>query len=192
MKETGSLNIKPRDPDSPPGWSYNPSTWPERLPDIALALIGFGLATYLTLYQVNAIHSVYEPFFGVGSHYVLKESIVPRYLPIPDAALGAGAYLVDAIADSIGGRRRWRTMPWMVLILAAFACGLAVIATVLTVFQGVLARHWCTLCLCSAFCSVAMLGAVLDEVLATLQYLRRQWSGHGPSGAWRALWGWEP
>lgn len=183
------MSTDPRDPDSPPGWSYNPSTWPERLPDIALALIGFGLATYLTLYQVDAIHSVYEPFFGDGSHYVLKESIVPRNLPIPDAGLGAAAYLVDAIVDAIGGRRRWRTMPWMVLLLGAVACGLAVIGTVLTVFQGVLARHWCTLCLGSAFCSVVMLGAVLDEVLATLQYLRVQWSRHGRHAAWRALWG---
>ena len=186
------MTIEPRDPDSPPGWSYNPSTWSERLPDIALALTGFGLATYLSLYQVGVIHSVYEPFFGQGSHYILKESIVPRYLPIPDAALGAVAYLMDAIADSIGGPRRWRTMPWIVLILAAFACGLAVMGTVLTAFQGVLARQWCTLCLCSAFCSVAMLGGVLDEVLATLQYLRRQWSEHGLHGAWRALWSLEP
>lgn len=185
------MNNGMMDPDSPPGWSYNPSTWAERLPDIAIALVGFGLATYLTLYQVDAISTVYEPFFGDGSHYVLKQSIVPRYFPIPDAALGAAAYLADAIADAIGGRRRWRTMPWMVLMLGALACGLAVIGTVLTVFQGVLAQHFCTLCLCSAFCSVLMLGAVLDEVLATLQYLRRQWNAHGWHGTWRALWGLE-
>ncbi len=26
----------------PPGWSYNPSTWAQRLPIVGLALIGFG------------------------------------------------------------------------------------------------------------------------------------------------------
>ena len=28
-------------PDVPPGWSYNPSSWPQRAPIIALALVGF-------------------------------------------------------------------------------------------------------------------------------------------------------
>ena len=35
----------------PPGWDYNPATWPQRLPIIVLAMIGFVIATYLALYQ---------------------------------------------------------------------------------------------------------------------------------------------
>ena len=32
--------------DRRPGWTYNPSSWPQRLPIIALALIGFAIAGY--------------------------------------------------------------------------------------------------------------------------------------------------
>jgi hypothetical protein len=37
----------PRDParaGTPPGWDYNPSTWKQRLPIVAIALAAFGIA----------------------------------------------------------------------------------------------------------------------------------------------------
>ena len=43
----------------PPGWSYNPSSWTERLPLVGVALAGFGVALYLALYQWGAIGSVW-------------------------------------------------------------------------------------------------------------------------------------
>src|SRR3990172_1638185 len=36
----GKMNMLPG-PDRPPGWSYNPSSWPQRTPIIALAFVGF-------------------------------------------------------------------------------------------------------------------------------------------------------
>ena len=33
-------------PDRPPGWSYNPSSWPQRAPIIALAFVGFFLSRH--------------------------------------------------------------------------------------------------------------------------------------------------
>lgn len=37
----------------PPGWTKNPSSLRERLPIVALALVGTGIATYLSLYQLG-------------------------------------------------------------------------------------------------------------------------------------------
>ena len=51
----------------PPGWDYNPATWPQRLPIIALAMIGFLIATYLALYQWRIVSWVWDPFFPEGS-----------------------------------------------------------------------------------------------------------------------------
>src|SRR5919205_1457619 len=95
------------DPGVPPGWSYNPSAWSDRLPIIGLALLGFGIALYLALYQLGVFAGVWEPFFGDGSRRILHSS-VSRLLPIPDAALGAMGYLLDAVTGAIGGRDRWR------------------------------------------------------------------------------------
>ena len=47
----------------PPGWSYNPSAWTQRLPIIALAFIGLYVSRYLAGYQLDHLDSVWEPFF---------------------------------------------------------------------------------------------------------------------------------
>ncbi len=67
----------------------DPSAWSKRLPAIALALVGCGIATYLALYQLGILAHSWEPFFGAGSRIILKESPLSHWLPVPDAALGA-------------------------------------------------------------------------------------------------------
>ena len=173
--------------DIPPGWSHNPSAWSKRLPVLALALTGCGIATYLGLYQLNVVPVVWEPFFRGGSHRILKESSIAHLLPFPDAILGAVVYLLDATAGAIGGSTRWRTMPWIVLLLGVLAGGLAVSGVLLAIFQRLLFHAYCTLCLASAACSILMVGWVMAEVLAAVQFLKRERKqGHS---AWQALWG---
>lgn len=171
----------------PHGWSYNPSDWSERLPVLALALTGFGIATYLGLYQLGIVAVVWEPFFGDGSHRILKESNIAHLLPIPDAVLGAAVYLLDAAVGAVGGRARWRTMPWIVLLLGVIAGALATGGVLLAIFQPVLFHAFCTLCLGSAACSILMVGFVMAEILAAVQFLKRE-REQGRS-AWQALWG---
>jgi hypothetical protein len=43
---------------NPPGWDDNPSSWSQRLPIVVLALIGFGIASYLTLFQYDVISTI--------------------------------------------------------------------------------------------------------------------------------------
>ncbi len=170
----------------PPGWSYNPSSWPQRLPIVGLALVGTAIAVYLTLYQVRVLPSVWEPFFGDGSRVILN-SKVSRVLPIPDAALGTFGYLVDAVTGIIGGRGRWRTMPWIVIVFGLAVGPLGAVSILLVVLQPVLLDAWCTLCLVSAVISVLMIGPAMDEFLASLQYMRRE-RDRGCS-LWSAFWG---
>ena len=73
-------------PDVPPGWSYNPSSWPQRAPIIALALVGFFLSRHMTAFQLGHITSLRDLFFGSGTERVLT-SEVSRAFPIPDAGL---------------------------------------------------------------------------------------------------------
>lgn len=174
---------------NPPGWSYNPSAWGQRLPIIAAALIGFVIASYLALYQLNVFGSVWEPFFGDGSRKILNSG-VSNVLPIPDAALGALGYLLDAVTGAIGGRARWRRMPWIVILFGMAVGPLGGISILLVILQPVLYDAWCTLCLASAVISVVMIGPALDEMLASMQHVRRERS-HGRS-AWRTFWGLDP
>ncbi len=172
--------------DIPPGWSYNPATWSQRLPIVGLALLGFGIATYLALYQLNVFATVWEPFFGDGSRIILNSSI-SHILPIPDAALGALGYLVDAGAGVIGGRSRWRTMPWIVVIFGLAVGPLGAVSIGLVIMQPVRFGTFSALALASAIISLVMIGPAMDEFLASLQYLKRE-HNRGRS-LWRAFWG---
>lgn len=170
----------------PPGWTYNPSTWEQRIPIVLLAIAGTGIAGYLSLYQLKLISRVWEPFFGNGSEIILK-SHISKVLPIPDAALGFIAYIIDAITGVIGGTKRWRTMPWMVILFGIAVGPLGLVSVLLVVLQPVLFNSWCTLCLASAVISVWMIGPAMDETLASMQYMKHL-KNSGKSG-WKAFWG---
>lgn len=163
----------------------NPSSWSQRLPIISLALVGVGIAGYLTLFQIGVIATVWEPFFGNGSRIILT-SRVSYALPIPDAALGMFGYLLDAVTGAIGGRERWRTRPWIVVIFGLAVGPLGAVSILLVILQPVLLNAWCTLCLLSAVVSLGMIGPAMDETMASLQYLRRVYD-RGES-VWRAFW----
>jgi hypothetical protein len=174
-------------PDVPAGWDYNPSAWPQRIPIIVLSLVGVGIAGYLAAFQLGFTRTVWEPFFGSGSERILTSWVSKLLHPIPDAGLGALGYLVDAVTGAIGGRRRWQTMPWMVVIFGLAIGPLGVVSVVLVVLQPVLFDSWCTLCLASGVVSVAMIGPAMDETLASLQHVRRARQRGG--SAWGAFWG---
>ena len=174
---------------NPPGWSKNPSTWSERLPIVLLALLGTGIASYLALYQLDVVGDVWEPFFGDGSRTIL-DSKVSHILPIPDAALGALSYLLDAVTGVIGGEDRWRKMPWIVIIFGLAVGPLGAVSILLVILQPVMFDAFCTLCLMSAVVSVLMIAPAMDEFLASLQHLQRE--RHKGHSLWRSFWGLGP
>lgn len=169
----------------PPGWTYNPSAWPQRLPIVLLALVGFFLSRYMAAYQLEHIDTVWDPFFGDGTERVLTSEI-SRAFPVSDAGLGALSYLIDALAGLLGGRRRWRTMPWMVLLFGFFVIPPGVISIVLVILQPIGVGAWCFVCLVTAVVMLMMVPPALDEVIATCQFLRRV--RRERQSLWRAVW----
>lgn len=176
---------RPREVGRPKGWSYNPSAWSQRIPVVGLALLGVVAAGYLSLYQLGIVDDVWEPFFGEGSRRIL-DSRVSRIFPVPDAVLGAVGYLVDAITGAIGGVERWRRRPWLVVLFGIAVGPLGLASVVLVILQPVMFDAFCTICLASALISVWMIGPAMDEVLASLQVLRRAHAG-GRS-VWKVFW----
>jgi len=172
-------------PETPPGWSYNPSAWSHRAPIVALALAGFFISRYMAAFQLGHIETVWEPFFSPGTRRIL-ESDVSKAFPVSDAGLGALSYLMDALAGLIGGARRWRTMPWMVVLFGLFIIPPGVVSIVLVILQPVAVGTWCTLCLIAAVAMLLMVPPALDEVIATGQLLLRNW--RAGNGFWRTFW----
>lgn len=180
------------DPDAPPGWGYNPASWGQRLPLVGLAAVGFLIAGYLALYQAGVFSRVWDPVFGEGSVAVLNSRVAEdtqRYLGLSDAALGAVGYLADAVTGVIGSTRRWRTMPWLVVLFGLLVGPLGAVSVLLVILQPFVGG-WCLLCLVTAFISVLMIGPAMDEVLASLQHLQAE--RRAGRSFWRAFWGLAP
>lgn len=156
--------------DIPPGWSYSPSAWSQRLPIIALGFVGFFIARYLAAYQLGHIAAVWDPVFSDGTRTIIT-SDVSKAWPIPDAGLGALSYLLEGLSGMMGGRARWRTMPWMVAMFGVLVIPLGAVSIFFIVIQPIMIGTWCTLCLVSAAAMVFMLPYTFDEVVAMLQYL---------------------
>lgn len=98
--------------------NQNPSSWPRRI-----------------------------PVFGAHSNEAVLTSSITRLPPLPDATLGALAYVVEAIVTIVGGSCRWRTAPWLVIVYGLVLAGLALTSLVLVLMQIFLVHaldpmHW--------------------------------------------------
>ena len=172
-------------PDVPAGWSYNPSSWLQRAPVIALGFLGFLGAHYMAAYQLGHIQAAWDPFFRDGTRAVL-ESRVSRAWPVSDAGLGATTYLLEVLMGLMGDRRRWRTMPWMVTFFGILVVPLGVTSIVLVILQPLSVGAWCTLCLATAVAMLVMIPLTLDEVVAMAQFLVQRHRAGRPF--WRTFW----
>jgi nucleoside-diphosphate-sugar epimerase len=166
------------DPDAvPPGWTYSPSSWLQRLPIIALGLFGFFIARYLAAYQLGHVNAVWDPIFDGalarnGSEHIIT-SDVSKAWPIADAGLGASAYMIEALMGAMGSGTRWRTMPWMVMFFFILVVPLGGVSIFFILIQPVIIGTYCTLCLIAAFAMLVMIPLALDEVIAMGQYMVR-------------------
>jgi hypothetical protein len=178
---------------APPGFTYNPSSWSQRIPICVLAGVAFFIATYMALYQWRLVPTAWDPVFGGQTRDVLDSETsetMRTWMLIPDAALGAIAYLGDALFGLAGSTRRWQYRPWMVILFGIDVIPLGVVSVILVVLQGTIVGAWCFLCLITALISLVLVIFSYDEVWATIRYLRRVWRHtHDRSLLWRTFWG---
>ncbi len=166
-------------PDVPPGWDYSPSSWVQRLPIVALAVIGLHISRYLAAYQLGHTAGVWDPFFRGGPDPKNgTEEIITSYIsevwPISDAGVGAVTYMLEILTGVIGAANRWRTMPWLVILFGIMIAPLGVVSIAFIIIQPVLLETWCTLCLVAAAAMLVQIPYSLDELAATIQFLGRR------------------
>jgi nucleoside-diphosphate-sugar epimerase len=167
-------------PEIPVGWSYNPSTWTQRLPIILFALVGLYVSRYLAAYQLGYVDHVFEPFFAGspdnprnGTEEIIT-SWVSEAWPVSDAAVGAYTYALEILTGVVGSRVRWRTMPWLVVLFGLMIAPLGVVSIFFIVIQPILIGTWSTLALLAAAAVLVQIPYSLDELLASLQFVRRR------------------
>ena len=167
-------------PEIPVGWSYNPSTWTQRLPIILLAVVGLYVSRYLAAYQLGHVDHVFEPFF-MGSPSDPKngtEEIITSWVseawPVSDAAVGGYTYALEILTGAVGSRARWRTMPWLVVLFGLMIAPLGVVSILFIIIQPILLGTWSSLALLGAAAMLVQIPYSLDELLASVQFVRRR------------------
>ncbi len=167
-------------PEVPPGWSCNPSTWSQRMPIIVLAILGLYVSRYLAAYQLGHIPGVWDPFFAGsptdpqnGTEEIIT-SWVSKAWPVSDAAVGGYTYLLEILTGIVGSRMRWRTMPWLVVLFGLMIAPLGITSIFFIIIQPVVIGTWSIVALVGAAAVLIQIPYSLDELLATLQFLRRR------------------
>ncbi len=172
----------------PKPWEYNPSKWEQRVRISLVASVAVVIAAYMGLYQWGLIGSVWDPVFGEQSEKVLDSNVshaMRRWIRIPDAVLGALAYLGDIIFALAGSTRRWQFRPWLVVLFGLDVIPLGIVSAILVVLQGAVVGAWCFPCLITAVISLVLVMLAYDEVWSCLLYLHGVWR---ESRSFRTLW----
>ncbi len=154
----------------PQGWSYNPSSWPQRWIMIVMGFAGWVVSRYLGAFQLGYIDHAWDPFFGEGSRLVLNSNMSHMW-PVSDGAFGAFAYTLEFLMGFMGSPSRWRTMPWMVFVFGILVIPLGMVHIFLVISQPVIVGEWCTLCLLAAAIMLPMIPLEFDEVIAMGQHM---------------------
>lgn len=180
--------------DAPaPPWDYNPSAWRQRVPIAVLAMVAFAIAAYMGAYQWKFVDGVWDPIFGEQTNQVLDSDVshrMWRWFGIPDAVLGALAYLGDAIFGMAGSTRRWQYRPWLVVIFGIDVIPVGGVSAILVFIQAFVLGKYCFLCLVTAAISLILVWLAYDEVWSTLKYLSRvYWRTASFGVVWNVFWG---
>lgn len=176
--------------DTPPGWSYNPSSWPQRWIMIATGLAGWFVSRYVAMYQLGYIDFAWDPVFGFhgGTQPVLNSDMSHAW-PISDGALGGISYTFEFLMGFMGSPARWRTMPWMVAFFGILVIPLGLTHILLVISQPVIVHHWCFMCLLAAVIMLPMIPLEVDEVVAMGQHMvEAKRRGDRGGSLWKIFW----
>ncbi len=157
---------------------YNPSKWGPRVAICLVAAIPVPIATYMGLFQWGLIDSFWDPFFGKETEGVLKSELsheMQDIIRLPDAILGAVAYIGDIIFALAGSNRRWFDRPWLVALFGLDVIPVSLVSATLVFMQAFVVHSWCFLCLVTACFSLVLVLLSYDEVFASITFMHRVW-----------------
>ncbi len=155
-------------------WKYNPSAWSQRVSVAFIGSIAFFISIYLALFQWGILKTVWDPIFDEGTKNVLLSDVshtITSWILLPDATLGALAYLGDILYALAGSTKRWQCRPWLVILFGFTVIPLGIVSFILVILQGTVVGSWCFLCLVSAVISLILILYAYDEVISCCLYL---------------------
>ncbi len=125
-----------------------------RMVSAALALIGFFVALYLSLWKIGWLGTL---ACGTGSCEVVQTSRYAQFLGIPVAFYGVGGFLSLLVVGLVGLQPRYVAGRGATMLLVALSgVGVAFVAY-LTYLEAFVIKAWCRWCLVCAGLITAIL-----------------------------------
>lgn len=128
----------------------------------------------------SLLHNVWEPFFHGspadpqnGTEEIITSHVAEAW-PISDGGLGGITYILEILTGVIGLQARWRTMPWLVILFGLMIVPLSITSVSFVIIQPIMIGTWGTLTLIGAAAMLLQIPYAIDELLASLQFLRRR------------------
>jgi uncharacterized membrane protein len=132
---------------------FAPGEEPEARPPLArmaiavLALVGLLIAAYLTLFKLGYLGAIQ---CSVGGCETVQASRWARFLGLPVAAWGVGAYLLLLALALLGVQPRFARERWVALALFGLSAVGVVFSAWLTYLEAFVIHAWCQWCVVSA------------------------------------------
>jgi uncharacterized membrane protein len=130
----------------------------------ALALLGVGVAAYLSYVELTGTRAVCGP---VGDCNTVQQSAYARLMGVPIGVLGIGGYLAIMAAWAIGVAGREREGAWVVIW--AMALGATLFSAYLTFLEPFVIGATCAWCLSSAVIVTLILVVATPRAVALLR-----------------------
>ena len=112
-----------------------------------LALVGFLVAGYLTLYHYGYVGSLQ---CAVGGCEVVQASVYAMFLGLPVALWGLGAYAVLLALALLGLQPQWAAARGVALALFLVSAAGVAFSAYLTYLEAAVIHAWCQWCVISA------------------------------------------
>lgn len=170
---------------------HNPSSWNRRILICCVAAVAVLIAAYMGLYEWGLISHVWDPFFNTDKVLDSDVShILRKWMRIPDAVLGAFAYIGDIIFALAGSTRRWQDRPWLVMLFGLNVVPVGIVSAILVFMQGTVVGYWCFLCFITASISIILIFLAHREIWASVRFLRAVWiQNKSMKLLWNTFWG---
>jgi hypothetical protein len=88
--------------------------------------------------------------------------------------LGGYTYLLEILTGLVGAKARWRTMPWLVVLFGLMIAPLGITSIAFVIIQPIVIGTLSTVALIGAAAILIQIPYSLDELIATLQFMRRR------------------
>ncbi len=94
--------------------------------------------------------------------------------------------MLEVLIGFMGGRARWRTAPWIVVVYALLVLPLGVTSVILVITQPMVVGSWCGFCLIAASALLLSFPLAVHEAIAVGQFLAE--AKRQKKNLWRIFW----